>query len=133
MKCPLCGGAELEHDTRDRPYTYKGQTTTIVAVEGDYCPSCGEATFGPEEAQRVSQAMLAFNKQVNGAEVDPLFILSVRRKLELDQRQAGELFGGGPTAFSRYENGKIKPPVALVQLFKLLDRHPDLLQEMRPL
>jgi hypothetical protein len=26
MKCPVCGTAELVHDTRDVPYTYKGQT-----------------------------------------------------------------------------------------------------------
>jgi 4-azaleucine resistance transporter AzlC len=51
------------------------------------------------------------------------------RKLDLDQRQAAELFGGGVNAFSRYENGKTKPPLALVKLFKLLDRHPELLNE----
>jgi len=26
MKCPVCGAAELIHDTRDLPYTYKGET-----------------------------------------------------------------------------------------------------------
>jgi HTH-type transcriptional regulator / antitoxin MqsA len=36
----------------------------------------------------------------------------------------------GPT-FSRYETGKTKPPLALVKLFKVLDRHPDLLNEIR--
>lgn len=133
MKCPLCGGAELVHDTRDRSYTYKGQTTTIEAVEGDFCPACDEAIYSAEVSQRVSQAMLAFNKRVNSKANDPLFILTVRRKLGLDQREAAALFGGGISAFSRYENGKVNPPVALVQLFKLLDRHPDLLQEMRPL
>jgi len=35
------------------------------------------------------------------------------------------------TRFSRYENGKTKPPLALVNLFKLLDRHPELLNEVR--
>ncbi|NCV33245.1 MAG: helix-turn-helix domain-containing protein, partial [Betaproteobacteria bacterium] len=58
-------------------------------------------------------------------------ITRVRRKLDLDQRQAAELFGGGVNAFSRYENGKTKPPLALVKLLKLLDRHPDLLDELR--
>ena len=29
MKCPVCGAAELIHDTRDLPYTYKGESTTI--------------------------------------------------------------------------------------------------------
>ena len=32
MKCPTCGAAELVHDTRDTPYTYKGEATVIPAV-----------------------------------------------------------------------------------------------------
>ena len=68
---------------------------------------------------------------MNAAYVDPRYIAKVRRKLDLDQRQAAEIFGGGINAFSRYENGKTKPPLALVKLFKLLDRHPDLLNEVR--
>lgn len=51
--------------------------------------------------------------------------------LEPDQREAAEIFGGGVNAFSRYENGKTRPPLALVKLFKLLDRHPDVLNEVR--
>jgi HTH-type transcriptional regulator/antitoxin MqsA len=74
--------------------------------------------------------MLEFNKQVNATIVDPTFIARVRKKLALDQRQAAELFGGGPNAFSRYETGKTKPPVALLKLFMVLDRHPHLLSEV---
>jgi HTH-type transcriptional regulator/antitoxin MqsA len=77
--------------------------------------------------------MLAFNKEVNNQLVDPEFIVRVRRKLALDQRQAAEIFGGGVNAFSRYEKGKIKPPLALVKLLKLLDRHPELLREVKSL
>ncbi|EQD78889.1 transcriptional regulator, XRE family [mine drainage metagenome] len=75
--------------------------------------------------------MLAFNKQVNAAMVNPDFIASVRKKLRLDQQEAAEIFGGGVNAFSRYENGKTKPPLALVKLLKVLERHPDLLAEVR--
>ena len=60
-----------------------------------------------------------------------LGIANVRKKLALDQREAGEIFGGGVNAFSRYENGKTKPPLSLVKLLKVLDRHPDLLAEFR--
>ena len=42
-----------------------------------------------------------------------------------------EIFGGGVNAFSRYENGKTKPPLAVVKLLKVLDRHPDLLEEIK--
>jgi HTH-type transcriptional regulator/antitoxin MqsA len=67
----------------------------------------------------------------NASIVDPTFIANVRKKLALDQREAAEIFGGGINAFSRYENGKTRPPLALVQLFKVLDRHPELLDEIR--
>ena len=128
MKCPVCGAAELIHDTRDLPYTYKGETTVIPAVTADFCPACDESITDIAETEREMQA---FNKQVNAAIVDPTFIVNVRKKLDLGQREAAEIFGGGINAFSRYENGKTKPPLALVKLFKLLDRHPDLLNEVR--
>jgi len=131
MKCPVCGAAELIHDTRDLPYTYKGETTTIPSVTADFCSACDESITDMMETERVMREMQAFNKQVNAAIVDPAFIIKVRKKLDLGQREAAEIFGGGINAFSRYENGKTKPPLALVQLFKLLDRHPDLLNEVR--
>ena len=131
MKCPICGQAELVQDTRDLPYTYKGECTVIPAVAGDFCPACGEAILNPQESARSSAMILEFNKQVNASIVDPAFIVSVRKKLALDQKEAAEIFGGGVNAFSRYENGKTKPPLALVKLLKVLDRHPDLLAEIR--
>lgn len=131
MKCPSCGAAELVHDRRDLPYRYKSESTVISEVTGDYCPACGEAVLDAVESARTSAAMLEFNKQVNASIVDPAFIARVRKKLALDQREAAEIFGGGVNAFSRYENGNTKPPRALVKLFKVLDRHPELLDEIR--
>ena len=130
MGCPHCGSADVVHDTRDVPYTYKGRSTVIPQVVGDYCNACGEATSDLAEARRVSALMLEFNKMVNGSAVDPSYIAGVRKKLNLDQRQAAEIFGGGANAFSRYETGRSQPPVSLVKLFKVLDRHPDLLPEV---
>ena len=131
MKCPVCGAAELIHDTRDISYTYKGETTAIAGVDGDFCPACTESVLGVAESDRVMREMRAFSKQINAAIVDPEFITNVRKKLSLDQREASEIFGGGVNAFSRYENGKTKPSLALVKLLKVLDRHPDLLDEIR--
>ena len=131
MRCPVCGVAELARDTRDIPYIYKGESTIIPSVTGDFCPVCSEAVLEKSESDRISLLMLEFNKQVNASIVDPAFIATVRKKLALDQREAGEIFGGGVNAFSRYENGKTKPPLALVKLLKVLDRHPELLAEIR--
>ena len=131
MKCPNCGMAELVHDTHDMSYTYKGESTEIPDVTGDFCPACGEGVFDMDEATRISNFMSEFDEQVNAAIVDPGFITSVRKKLDLDQHEATELFGGGVNAFSRYETGKAKPPLSLVKLFKVLERHPELLAEIR--
>ena len=131
MKCPVCGAAKLIRDTRDVPYTYKGETTTIPSVTGDFCPACSEVLLDRGQGDRYSELVGAFHKQVNAAYVDPAYISKVRKKLDLDQRQAAEIFGGGVNAFSRYENGKTKPPLALVKLLRILERHPDLLNEVR--
>lgn len=131
MKCPVCGAANLIRDTRDIAYTYKGVSTMLPAVTADFCTACDESITDASQTKRVMDLMLAFNKQVNAASVDPSYITTVRKKLDLDQREAAEIFGGGVNAFSRYENGKTKPPLALVKLLKMLDRHPDLLAEVR--
>jgi HTH-type transcriptional regulator/antitoxin MqsA len=46
-------------------------------------------------------------------------------------RWSSYISGADIQAHSRYENGKTKPPLALVKLLKVLDRHPELLNEVR--
>lgn len=101
MKCPTCGAARLVHGKRDMPYTHKGESMLVRGVTGDFCPACGEAVLDERESMRSSAAMVAFNKKVNASIVDPAFIAGIRKKLEVDQREAAEIFGGGVNAFSR--------------------------------
>lgn len=132
MKCPTCGIGKLVTGTRDMPYTYKGKSTVIKAVKGQYCdnPKCKEVVMEMGESVRTSREMLEFNKSVN-AKLAPIDLLpSVRKRFNLTQQQAAKVFGGGANAFSRYESGKTKPPVSLVQLFKVLEKHPDLFEEI---
>jgi HTH-type transcriptional regulator / antitoxin MqsA len=132
MKCPTCETGNLVASVRDVPYVYKGKKTVIKAVEGKFCdnPKCRDVVMDIDESARTSKAMLAFNKKVN-ARLSPIELLTeVRGKLKLTQQQAAEVFGGGPNAFSRYESGKTKPPVALVKLFKLLNKHTELFEEI---
>jgi HTH-type transcriptional regulator/antitoxin MqsA len=103
----------------------------IPKVSGYHCAVCGEVTLDRDAVDRYSELVGKFQRKVNSQQVDPSYILTVRRKLQLDQREAGEIFGGGANAFSRYETGKTRPPVSTVKLLKLLDRHPELLDEVR--
>lgn len=131
MQCPVCGAAKLRRATRDLPYVYKGQTTSVPKVTGDFCKACGEVILDREQGDRYSAWIGRFQRQVNSSFVDPEDIARIRKKLDLDQRQAAEIFGGGVNAFSRYETGKTKPPLALVKLFRVLDKHPELLEVVR--
>lgn len=112
-------------------HAYTKGTTVLPKVTGDFCLACGEGVFDAVESRRVSASMREFSKQVNASIVAPGFIVGVRKKLNLDQREAARIFGGGVNAFSRYENGTTKPPLALLKLLKVLDHHPDLLDEIR--
>ena len=132
MKCPICGIGNLVRATRDLPYTYKGRTIVIRGVKGRHCanPNCREVIMEPGESARTSREMLSFNKEING-QLAPIDLLAnVRRKLNLTQKQAAKVFGGGANAFSRYESGKTKPPLALIKLFGILDKYPGLLEEV---
>ena len=76
MKCPNCAAAKLVRDTRDVPYTYKGETTELPQMTGDFCPACDETVLDALIASHM-ELMLAFNKQVNASIVYPEFIVSV--------------------------------------------------------
>jgi HTH-type transcriptional regulator/antitoxin MqsA len=129
MKCPVCGGAELVRDVREAAFTYKGRVLGVPAQPGLYCPNCGEAVFNDAETTRFEAVIRPFVQAVNQEAMPEL--AQVRKRLKLSQAEAGRLFGGGAVAFSRYETGKTQPPKALTVLFKLLEKHPELLSEVR--
>ncbi|WP_093557546.1 type II toxin-antitoxin system MqsA family antitoxin [Pseudoduganella namucuonensis] len=67
MKCPACGAAELIHETRDLPFTYRGFRTLIHGVTGDYCLSCGEGVLDTDEGDRYAAQIRAFIDQTKAA------------------------------------------------------------------
>lgn len=130
MKCPTCGKGTLVKKKRDLSYSYRAKKLCIKQVVGSFCSLCEEAVLDASESKRVSEAMHMFHQKVDRQLMDPHFITKVRKKLDLGQREAAKIFGGGINTFSRYENGKAKPPLALVKLLYLLDKHPSLLPEI---
>ena len=64
------------------------------------------------------------------AEFGPEEIRALRKQLGLTQAEAGELLGGGPRAFSKYENGTVKPAASVINLLRLLERNPSAIAEL---
>ncbi len=133
--CPECGSAgTLVREVRDMPFEYRAHRTTIKAVHGVFCSVCGEGFSDPEHPQdwqRLASKTAAFMKQVNELEGERL--RQRRMRLKLTQAEAGRLFGGGVSAFSEYERGHTQPHRSTVLLLELLSRHPELMEEIKPL
>jgi len=126
--CLQCDdGTLMEHGARDLSFTRNERTHTVPEVWGWHCPVCRDCHF--DDGDRYGAAMDAFNAQVDADMAASL--RATRKKLGLRQVEAGLLFGGGSSAFSEYERGKTQPHKSTVLLFKLLDRHPALLGEIR--
>ena len=61
----------------------------------------------------------------------PAQIRAIRERLGLTQLQAGELLGGGPRSFTKYEAGSVKPAASVVALLRVLDAKPSMLDALR--
>ena len=65
------------------------------------------------------------------SELTPAKIRAIRERLGLTQVEAGELFGGGPRAFTKYEAGSVKPAASVATLLRLVEKKPFLLNDLR--
>jgi len=52
-------------------------------------------------------------------------VRQIRKNLNLTQKEAARICGGGPNAFSRYERGEAVPIRATSNLLRLLNRYPS--------
>lgn len=127
--CPACGSNNVLFEARDIPFDYKHERLVVEQVRGWFCTSCNEAQFADGEGVRYANALDCFVAAVDSRQVEEL--RRIRRKLHLTQKEAAQLFGGGVNAFSEYERGVTKPAKSTLLLLKMLDKHPDLVDEVR--
>jgi len=128
LVCPACASGKLVRETRTARYEYRGEIRDYEQ-SGDWCSSCEEAVLTGDDMAATEELLLDFMRQVEQRQAGEL--ARIRRKLKLTQKQAAALTGGGHNAFSRYERGEARPLPAIMHLFRLLDRHPELLDELR--
>ncbi len=107
---------------------HAGMADTVENLSGWRCDTCGEVEFDPDSAQRYAAAGDAL--VLRDRERQRKELRRIRRKLGLTQVAAARLTGGGHNAFSRYERGEAVPLPAVANLFRLLDKHPELLKDL---
>lgn len=126
--CPACLTGRLVREVRTARYEYRGEVCEYEQI-GDWCQTCGEAVLSGDDMAVTEQILVDFMRRVEEKQAEEL--ARIRKKLKLTQKQAAALTGGGHNAFSRYERGEAKPLPAVIYLFRLLDRHPELLAELK--
>jgi len=129
-KCLHCDASKGMTRFAGETFTIKhaGLTTKVEGLSGRRRNSCGEVEFEPGSARRYAAAgdeLVLRNRARQSRE-----IRRIRRKLGLSQVAAARLTGGGHNAFSRYERGEAAPMPAVINLFRLLDKQPELLKDL---
>jgi HTH-type transcriptional regulator/antitoxin MqsA len=129
-KCLECNGSSkmVRFAGEDFTVQYAGMKAEVRGLSGWRCAECGEVEFDAESARRYAAAgdeLVLRERQQQMKE-----IRRIRRKLGLTQAAASRLTGGGHNAFSRYERGEAAPMAAVINLFRLLDKHPELLKDL---
>jgi HTH-type transcriptional regulator/antitoxin MqsA len=122
-------GEALARGVRSFTVTYKGKSKT-VDLPGYYPKGEGDGVHVGDDMAVVDAALRELKEEIDGLP-SPATIRRIRGKLKLTQRAAGAVFKVGPNAFDKYERGLVEPSGPTVQLMVLLDRHPELLADLR--
>lgn len=122
-------GETLRRDVRSFVVTYKGESFA-VELPGYYPDHDDEGVHVGADMAVADAALRALKEKIEGVPA-PATIRRVRKKLKLSQREAGGLLKVGENAFDKYERGLIEPSGPTSQLLRLLDQHPELVEELR--
>ncbi len=128
--CPECGGT-MRYETRKDSIAYKGHRKEIDTTAW-WCDSCDEAVLDGEALAASEKAFFELRAEVEGV-LSPARVATIRGRLGISQREAGELLGGGPRAFQKYESGSTALSVPMSNLLRLLENEPARLKELRAL
>ena len=101
----------MHREVRPLTLTYKGESIT-VDMPGWYCDESEEGVHTGEDMKVSDRALNRLKARTEGL-LEPEEIRRIRKKLGLSQEAAGELIGGGPRAFQKYETGDLLPSRAI--------------------
>jgi HTH-type transcriptional regulator/antitoxin MqsA len=122
-------GALLSRGVRPFTVTYKDESVT-VDLPGYYPEGEGDGVVVGDDMRVVDETLRVLKEKLDGVP-SPATIRRIRRKLKLSQRKAGELLKVGENAFDKYERGLVEPSGPTSQLIMVLDRHPEIIEELR--
>lgn len=120
--CPICDEGHLHARSEMIEVEHAGHTGQIESLYSE-CDECGSETATAAQVRDNKRAMIAFKKQADGL-MTGADVKAMRQALGLNQDQAARMFGGGPVAFSKYENDDVVQSEPMNNLLKVAHRFP---------
>jgi HTH-type transcriptional regulator/antitoxin MqsA len=128
LTCVMCGSDRLLREESERLVDIDGEQVK-VPFRIHSCEACGIEAALNEDLRFNARAMRCARKKHYGV-LTGEEIRRIRKLLGLSQEQAAKLFGGGPVAFSKYENEEITQNESMDRLIWLVGRYPDLVASL---
>jgi HTH-type transcriptional regulator/antitoxin MqsA len=122
--CPSCENL-MRRGVREQEVAYQGHVLKY-SQPGWWCKSCDDGVLEGDDNEVHDAALHEVMARAKKSTISPLLIRVAREAIGVSQREAGRVFGGGPTAFYKYETAKAIPSVGMANLLRLALRRPDL-------
>jgi HTH-type transcriptional regulator / antitoxin MqsA len=120
-------GEKLARGIRRTMVRYGG-LSRVVDLPGWYpAQPDGDGVLEGADMTRLNEALREMKTEVS---LKPAEVRAIRLRLKLSQRKAGEILGGGPRAFQKYESGEVLVSKPMAQLLRLLNRDPRRIREL---
>lgn len=117
--------------TRNEDVEYKGTHSQLV-IHFSVCDICKVEISDASNLLKNKREWIRFRKKVDNIPLGNE-ISKMRKEHHLSQSLAASIFGGGPVAFSKYENDDLIPDESMVNLLKLAIAHPDTVRRLAKL
>lgn len=128
--CDDCEVGTLRPSIYADDFKHGDGTIHVEGLECHICDHCGADPVFADQARRnhckINDARRLADGMLSGAQ-----IRSIRTNLGMTQSEAGELIGGGPMAFSKYERGEIIQSAVMDNFLRVLAIYPFIVDTLR--
>src|SRR6185295_8128988 len=127
--CPYCESRAID-SVRRPPLSIRigRKPAKVEGLVESKCRNCKAEFETPDQHDRNVDAIATFRR--NHAGITPKDIRMLRAKYQISQDQARQIFGGGKTAFSKYERGTTIPNEPTAKLLWLASESVDAMQRL---
>ncbi|MEC5375566.1 type II toxin-antitoxin system MqsA family antitoxin [Pseudocitrobacter sp. MW920760] len=126
--CPVCGSGHLTRQSTIESITYKGFTESYAHLFS-VCDICHVDQVDAEEMRANKRSVIRLKKVIDGLLTGDE-MKAIRTSWRISQDDASRIFGGGPKAFSKYENDDVAQSESMDKLIRTANKFPQVFSDL---